>query len=81
MVNLTSIEQCQVYATAIEECGGKVPSRQVIKNIVKQSKALNLSSLRNLYSEGDIVKICANDNINLRKYDCYWGIINASSKD
>jgi ribosomal protein L21E len=75
MVNLTSIEQCQVYAAAIKECGGKVPSRRVIKNILKQSKALNLTSLKNFYSEGDIVKICANDNINLRKYDCYWGII------
>lgn len=75
MVKLTSTEQCQVYAAAIEECGGKVPSRRIIKDIVKRLKESNITSLKNLYSEGDVVKIRADVNMALRKYDCYWGII------
>ncbi|MEH1840680.1 MAG: hypothetical protein V7L20_18455 [Nostoc sp.] len=75
MVDLTPIEQCQVYAAAIEECRGKVPPRRVIKGIVKQLKELNMISQNNLYSEGDVVKIRADVNMTLRKYDDYWGII------
>jgi ribosomal protein L21E len=69
------VQQCQVYATAITKAGGKVPPRRVIKSVIKEIEQYNRTSKENPYSEGDFVKIYANINPSLRKYNGYWGVI------
>ncbi len=75
LVDLTPIQQCQVYAAAMKETGGKVPPRRVINAIVQQLKECNSKSPKKIYFEGDVVEIRAGANLALRKYDSYWGIV------
>lgn len=75
LTHLEPDEQYRIWQQAVKEAGGRIPSGRIIKTIVARSQELDTTSSPTFYQRGDVVEICAGDNLSLRKNNGYWGII------
>lgn len=74
LVDLTPGLQCEIYAQALVEAGGKIPTRRIVKGIVERLKQRDTTPPPIPYREGDVVLIRGLGNPDLRKYDGQWAI-------
>ena len=67
-------QQWEVWQTAVEEAGGKVPSPRVVGDVVQ--RIMERTKAPNPYCVGEVCQIIAKDNPNLRGKGGCWGIVN-----
>ncbi|WP_208766879.1 hypothetical protein [Nostoc flagelliforme] len=73
MTKLEPQEQQEVWLTAVELVGGKVPTGRIVKDVVQ--KIMERSKLPNTYQWGEVCQILAKDNPELRGKGGCWGIV------
>ncbi|MBN3957434.1 hypothetical protein [Nostoc sp. NMS8] len=74
MTKLEPQEQWEVWQTAVEVAGGKVPSGRVVKDVIE--RIMERTQVPNTYQLGEVCQILAKDNPELRGKGGCWGIIN-----
>ncbi|MCC5661224.1 hypothetical protein LC608_30535 [Nostoc sp. XA010] len=67
-------QQWEVWQTAVEEAGGKVPSARVVGDVVQ--RIMERIKAPNPYHIGEVCQIIAKDNPDLRGKGGCWGIVN-----
>ncbi len=67
-------QQWEVWQTAVEEAGGKVPSARVVDNVVQ--RIMERTKAPNPYRVGEVCQILAKDNPELRGKGGCWCIVN-----
>jgi hypothetical protein len=67
-------QQCEVWQTAVEEAGGKVPSARVVGDVVQ--RIMERTKAPNPYRVGEVCQIIAKDNPDLRGKGGNWCIVN-----
>ncbi|MBD2248302.1 hypothetical protein [Nostoc sp. FACHB-888] len=67
-------QQWEVWQTAVEEAGGKVPSARVVGDVVQ--RIMERIKAPNPYRVGEVCQIIAKDNPDLRGKGGCWGIVN-----
>ncbi|QHG20900.1 hypothetical protein A6V25_21300 [Nostoc sp. ATCC 53789] len=67
-------QQWEVWQTAVEEAGGKVPSARVVGDVVQ--RIMERTKAPNPYRIGEVCQIIAKDNPDLRGKGGNWCIIN-----
>ena len=67
-------QQWEVWQTAVEEAGGKVPSARVVGDVVQ--RIMERTKSPNPYRVGEVCQIIAKDNPDLRGKGGCWGIVN-----
>jgi hypothetical protein len=67
-------QQWEVWQTAVEEAGGKVPSARVVGDVVQ--RIMERTKAPNPYRVGEVCQIIAKDNPDLRGKGGCWGIVN-----
>ncbi|WP_347242351.1 hypothetical protein [Nostoc sp. FACHB-892] len=75
MTKLEPQEQQEVWLTAVELAGGKVPTGRIVKDVVQ--KIMERTKVPNTYQLGEVCQILAKDNPELRGKGGCWGIVNA----
>jgi len=75
MTKLEPQQQWEVWQTAVEVAGGKVPSGRVVKNVVEQ--IMERTQVPNTYQLGEVCQILAKDNPELRGKGGCWAIVSA----
>ncbi|WP_298907251.1 hypothetical protein [uncultured Nostoc sp.] len=73
MTKLESQEQQEVWQTAVEIAGGKVPTGRIVKDVVQ--RIMERTQVPNTYQIGEVCQILAKDNPELRGKGGCWGII------
>ncbi|MCC5604251.1 hypothetical protein [Nostoc favosum] len=68
-------EQWEVWQTAVQEAGGKVPTGRIVKDVVQ--KIMERTKVPNTYQIGEVCQILAKDNPELRGKGRCWGIVSA----
>ncbi len=71
--DFTAIQQCQIYVAAVEEAGGKVPTRRIVKGIVARLKEKPLFKASDFCSTGDVFTLTKLERTE-RKYNGCWAI-------
>jgi hypothetical protein len=74
MTKLEPQEQWEVWQTAVEVAGGKVPSGRVVKDVIE--RIMERTQVPNTYQLGEVCQILAKDNPELRGKGGCWGIVN-----
>ncbi|MBD2248221.1 hypothetical protein [Nostoc sp. FACHB-888] len=74
MTKLEPQEQWEVWQTAVEVAGGKVPSGRVVKDVIE--RIMERTQVPNTYQLGEVCQILAKDNPDLRGKGGCWGIVN-----
>jgi hypothetical protein len=74
MTKLEPQEQWEVWQTAVEVAGGKVPSGRVVKDVIE--RIMERTQVPNTYQLGEVCQILAKDNSELRGKGGCWGIVN-----
>ncbi|MEJ6486265.1 hypothetical protein N0Y54_34245 [Nostoc punctiforme UO1] len=73
MTKLEPQEQQEVWLTAVELAGGKVPTGRIVKDAVQ--RIMERTQVPNTYQLGEVCQILAKDNPELRGKNGCWGII------
>ncbi|MBD2302824.1 MULTISPECIES: hypothetical protein [unclassified Nostoc] len=73
MTKLESQQQWEVWQTAVEEAGGKVPTGRVVKNAVQ--RIMERTKIPNTYQVGEVCQILVKDNPDLRGKAGCWAIV------
>ncbi|WP_193199936.1 hypothetical protein [Nostoc sp. MG11] len=66
-------EQWEVWQTAVELAGGKVPTGRIVKDAVQ--RIMERTQVPNTYQLGEVCQILAKDNPELRGKGGCWGIV------
>ncbi|WP_392476587.1 hypothetical protein [Nostoc sp. C110] len=74
MTKLEPQEQWEVWQTAVEVAGGKVPSGRVVKDVIE--RIMERTQIPNTYLLGEVCQILAKDNPELRGKGGCWGMVN-----
>jgi hypothetical protein len=74
MTKLEPQEQWEVWQTAVEVAGGKIPSGRVVKDVIE--RIMERTQVPNTYQLGEVCQILAKDNPELRGKGGCWGIVN-----
>jgi hypothetical protein len=77
LTKLEPQQQQEVWQTAVEEAGGKVPSGRVVKDVVQ--RIMERTKVPNTYQIGEVCQILAKDNPDLRGKGGCWCIVNQIS--
>lgn len=72
--NLEPNVQASVWAQAVEEASGKVPSGRIVKGVVERLQDLPLSKASDFCQIGDVFTICKLSGTE-RKYNGCWAIV------
>ncbi|MBD2536024.1 hypothetical protein H6G97_44565 [Nostoc flagelliforme FACHB-838] len=75
MTKLEPQEQQEVWLTAVELAGGKVPTGRIVKDVVQ--KIMERTEVPNTYQLGEVCQILAKDNPELRDKGGCWAIVSA----
>ncbi|MDZ7950820.1 hypothetical protein [Nostoc sp. DedQUE09] len=75
MTKLQPQEQQEVWLTAVELAGGKVPTGRIVKDVVQ--RIMERTQVPNTYQIGEVCQIVVKDNPELRGKGGCWGIVNA----
>jgi len=73
MTKLEPQEQWEVWQTAVEVAGGKVPSGRVLKDVIE--RIMERTKAPNAYRVGEVCQILAKDNPELRGKGGCWCIV------
>jgi hypothetical protein len=73
MTKLEPQEQWEVWQTAVEVAGGKVPSGRVVKDVIE--RIMERTQVPNTYQLGEVCQIIAKDNPELRGKGGCWCIV------
>ncbi|MCC5653204.1 hypothetical protein LC609_26070 [Nostoc sp. XA013] len=73
MTKLEPQEQWEVWQTAVEVAGGKVPSGRVVKDVIE--RIMERTQAPNTYQLGEVCQILAKDNPKLRGKGGCWAIV------
>ncbi|MCC5612509.1 hypothetical protein LC612_38905 [Nostoc sp. CHAB 5834] len=68
-------EQQEVWLTAVELAGGKVPTGRIVKDVVQ--RILERTKVPNTYQIGEVCQILVKDNPDLRGKGGCWAIVSA----
>ncbi|WP_308189256.1 hypothetical protein [Nostoc mirabile] len=71
MTKLEPQQQQQVWLTAVQETGGKVPTGRIVKDVVNRIR--ERTKVPNPYHLGEICLLLPKDNLDLRGKSGYWG--------
>jgi hypothetical protein len=75
MTKLEPQEQWEVWQTAVEFAGGKVPTGRIVKDVVQ--RIMERTKVPNTYQLGEVCQILVKDNSELRGLGGCWGIVSA----
>ena len=75
MTKLEPQEQQEVWLTAVEVAGGKVPTGRIVKDVVQ--RIMERTQVPNTYQLGEVCQILAKDNPELRGKGGCWAIVSA----
>ncbi|MBD2683624.1 MULTISPECIES: hypothetical protein [Nostoc] len=78
MTNLEPQKQWEVWQTAVEVAGGKVPSGRVVKDVIE--RIMERTKAPNPYCVGEVCQILVKDNPELRGKGGCWCIISHVSE-
>ncbi len=67
-------KQWEVWQTAVELAGGKVPTGRIVKDVVQ--RIMERTKVPNPYRVGEVCLLIAKDNPDLRGKGGCWGIVN-----
>lgn len=67
-------EQWEVWQTAVELAGGKVPTGRIVKDVVQ--RIMERTKVPNTYQIGEVCQILVKDNLDLRGKGGCWCIVN-----
>ncbi|MBW4558192.1 MAG: hypothetical protein KME59_20115 [Trichormus sp. ATA11-4-KO1] len=73
LTKLEPSQQQEVWQTAVEEAGGKVPSGRVVKDVVQ--RIMERTKVPNTYQIGEVCQIITKDNPDLRGKGGCWAIV------
>ncbi|NEU84103.1 hypothetical protein [Nostoc sp. UIC 10630] len=73
MTKLEPQEQQEVWLTAVELAGGKVPTGRIVKDVVQ--RIMERTQVPNTYQIGEVCQIVVKDNPELRGKGGCWGIV------
>jgi len=73
MTKLEPQEQQEVWQTAVEVAGGKVPTGRIVKDVVQ--RIMERTKVPNTYQIGEVCQILAKDNPELRGKGGCWAIV------
>ncbi|WDD36507.1 hypothetical protein PQG02_35765 (plasmid) [Nostoc sp. UHCC 0926] len=68
-------EQWEVWQTAVELAGGKVPTGRIVKDVVQ--RIMERTKVPNTYQIGEVCQILVKDNPELRGKGGCWAIVTA----
>jgi hypothetical protein len=68
-------EQWEVWQTAVELAGGKVPTGRIVKHVVQ--RIMERTKVPNTYQIGEVCQILAKDNPELKGKGGCWAIVSA----
>ncbi|MCC5625716.1 hypothetical protein [Nostoc sp. CHAB 5715] len=68
-------EQWEVWQTAVELAGGKVPTGRIVKDVVQ--RIMERTKVPNTYQIGEVCQIVVKDNPELRGKGGCWAIVSA----
>jgi hypothetical protein len=71
-------EQWEVWQTAVELAGGKVPTGRIVKDAVQ--RIMERTQVPNTYQLGEVCQILAKDNPELRGKGGCWGIVSQANE-
>jgi hypothetical protein len=71
-------EQQEVWLTAVELAGGKVPTGKIVKDVVQ--RIMERTQVPNTYQIGEVCQILAKENPELRGKGGCWGIVSAANE-
>lgn len=74
MTKLEPQEQQEVWLTAVELAGGKVPTGRIVKDVVQ--RIMERTKVPNTYQIGEVCQILVKDNPELRGKGGCWAIVN-----
>lgn len=75
MTKLEPQEQQEVWLTAVELAGGKVPTGRIVKDVVQ--RIMERTQVPNTYQIGEVCQILAKDNPELKGKGGCWAIVSA----
>jgi len=75
LTKLEPQEQQEVWLTAVEVAGGKVPTGRIVKDVVQ--RIMERTQVPNTYQLGEVCQILAKDNPELRGKGGCWAIVSA----
>ncbi|MCC5653709.1 hypothetical protein LC609_28805 [Nostoc sp. XA013] len=75
MTKLEPQEQQEVWLTAVELAGGKVPTGRIVKDVVQ--RIMERTQVPNTYQIGEVCQILTKDNPELRGKGGCWAIVSA----
>ncbi|MBD2533691.1 hypothetical protein H6G97_30715 [Nostoc flagelliforme FACHB-838] len=75
MTKLEPQEQQEVWLTAVELAGGKVPTGRIVKDVVQ--RIMERTQVLNTYQIGEVCQIFTKDNPELRGKGGCWAIVSA----
>ncbi|MBD2471998.1 hypothetical protein [Nostoc sp. FACHB-145] len=73
LTKLETEQQQEVWLTAVEKAGGKVPTGRIVKDAVQ--KIMERTQVPNSYQIGEVCQILVKDNPDLRGKGGCWGIV------
>ncbi|MBE9053230.1 hypothetical protein IQ243_22950 [Nostocales cyanobacterium LEGE 11386] len=68
-------EQWEVWQTAVEEAGSKVPTGRIVKDVVQ--RIMERTQVPNTYQVGEVCQIIVKDNPDLKGKGGCWAIVSA----
>jgi hypothetical protein len=78
MTKLEPQEQQEVWLTAVELAGGKIPTGRIVKDVVQ--RIMERTQVPNTYQLGEVCQILVKDNPELRGKAGCWGIVSATNE-
>jgi hypothetical protein len=75
MTKLEPQQQQEVWQTAVQEAGGKVPTGRIVKDVVQH--VMERTKVPNTYQIGEVCQIVVKDNPELRGKGGCWAIVSA----
>ncbi|MBG1264609.1 hypothetical protein [Nostoc commune] len=75
MTKLEPYQQQEVWQTAVELAGGKVPTGRIVKDVVQ--RIMERTKVPNTYQIGEVCQIVVKDNPELRGKGGCWAIVSA----
>jgi len=73
LTKLETEQQQEVWLTAVEKAGGKVPTGRIVKDVVQQ--IMERTQVPNTYQIGEVCQILAKDSPELRGKGGCWAIV------
>jgi hypothetical protein len=73
LIKLEIEQQQEVWQTAVEKVGGKVPTGRIVKDVVQ--RIMERTKVPNTYQIGEVCQILAKDNPELRVRGGCWAIV------